>query len=258
MKYPRFITHNWKPYDVVEVTELTRKIVCRKIGGVEERKYTSFYVAGVYRGIVTGCVVGCNLRCFFCWSPISRDFPEFYGKYYSPEKAVNEMAKLARKSGVRKARLSCGEPTICWSHLLGVLELIEESPYFDLFILETNGIVLGLNPGLISELKKFSKLYVRVSIKGGTSEGFEFRTGAQGNALNLQFSAVKALAKSNIRFHVAAMTDSRVMSKREKNMLIEKLRGIEPTLAFLLEEENVDPYDTTLLRLKAANVKLNW
>lgn len=256
--YPRYITPGWTPFDPLELADLTRKIVCRKRGDVEARKYTEFYVAGVYRGIVTGCLVGCNLRCFFCWSPPSRDFPESYGKFYEPEQAVNAMEELAVKHGVRKARLSCGEPTICWDHLVQVLELIEESEAFDLFILETNGLVIGARPELVDDLREFDKLYVRVSIKGGEPRGFERRTGASAEFLDLQFRAVEAFKESGVRFHVAAMTDPRIMGRGERAELVRRLWRIDSRLALSLEEEVVDPYRTTLERLRKAGVRLRW
>jgi len=256
--YPRYKTREWIPYDVVEVTECTRRLACRREGGVELRKYTDFYVAGVYRGIVTGCLVGCNLRCFFCWSPPSRDFPERHGDFYAAAQVVERLELLGRRHGIRRARLSCGEPTVCFDHLLQVLELIEESRWFDLFILETNGIVLALNPERVHELRRFSKLYVRVSLKGGSREGFEFRTGARGEALDLQFKAVEDLKAANLRFHAAAMTDPRIVSLEERKRLVERLWRTDPRLALLLEEEDVDPYATTIERLRRAGVDLRW
>ncbi len=256
--YPRYITKNWKPYNPIEVTEQTYRIVCRVEKGVELRKYTSFYVAGVYRGIVTGCIVGCNLRCFFCWSPPSRDFPEKYGDFYTPEQAFYAMEYLAKKYGIRKARLSCGEPTICWNHLIDIIKLVEESKHFDIFILETNGIVLGIKPYLVNDLKKFSKVYVRVSLKAGYPQGFEWRTGAQKEYFELPYRAIEALDRAGIRFHVAAMTDPRIMSLEERSEIIRRLIAINPRLALMFEEEVVDPYDTTLMRLKYAGIKLKW
>ena len=60
-------------------------------------------------------------------------------------------------------------------------------------------------------------------------------------------------------FHVASMSaDPRFMSKAERKELIRKLAEIEPQLALNLEEEVVDPYNTTIKRLEYAgyNVKM--
>jgi Predicted Fe-S oxidoreductase len=99
---------------------------------------------------------------------------------------------------------------------------------------------------------------VRISLKGGSREGFEFRTGAKGEALDLQFKAVEILKAANLRFHVAAMTDPRIMSLEERKKLVERLWRINARLALLLEEEVVDPYTTTIERLKHAGVELKW
>ncbi len=117
--YPRLLLKGFKPFDPIELARRTEEIVCRG----NERKYTAFYATGVYAGIATGYVVGCCLRCFFCWSEFSRDFPEIYGRFYSPEEAIKRIVKAAKESGVSKARISGGEPTLCRRHLLELLGL---------------------------------------------------------------------------------------------------------------------------------------
>ena len=256
--YPRYLEPNFKPYDPLAVTEVTKSIVCKKERGGELRKYSDIYVAGVYKGIVTGCVVGCNLRCFYCWSPLSRDFPENYGKFYTPENLVKIMENLGKKYYVRKARISCGEPTICWEHLINVIKLIEESKWFDLFILETNGLIIGAKPELVNDLKKFNKLYVRISIKAGYPDKFTWRTGAKQEFLELQYKAIEALNNTGIKFHVAAMTDPRIMESEERLAILRKIAKINYYLALTLEEEVIDPYKTTIFRLEKAGIKLKW
>ena len=51
----------------------------------------------------------------------------------------------------------------------------------------------------------------------------------------------------------AAMTDSRIMPKEERELLIQMLDEIDPkaNYANTLEEEVIDAYDTTIKRLKA-------
>ena len=260
--YPRFWNpHRDKPFDPIKLAEMTREIVCDERDGVEYRKYTGFYVAGVYRGIVTACGVGCCLRCFFCWVPLSREYPERYGRFYSPREVVENIVYLARKHGVYKARISCCEPTIGREHLLQVLELIERVDDIKLFILETNGILFGLDRDFVREVLKFRKVYVRLSLKAGTPEGFTWRTGAIGHYYELPFRAIEYFVEEGValkRFHVAAMTDPRIMSPEERRALIERLERIDPLLAQYLEEEVVDPYETTLIRLREAGIHLKW
>jgi uncharacterized Fe-S cluster-containing radical SAM superfamily protein len=132
-------------------------------------------------------------RCFYCWSNWSRDFPEKFGKFYSPRQAA-QMLFRAAEEGIRysdhwrklipkinKLRLSGCEPTIGKEHLLNLLEFVKESKY-PLFILETNGIILGNDKDYAKRLSDFKeKLYVRVSIKAATPEGFTLRTGHGAN-----------------------------------------------------------------------------
>jgi uncharacterized Fe-S cluster-containing radical SAM superfamily protein len=253
MNYNRYLTPTTEPYDALELAKETEKIVCIN----KARKYTAFYATGVYGGIATGYTVGCCLRCFFCWVDFSRDFPEKYGDFYSPEQAFENLKKAAYKYGVKKLRLSGAEPTLGKDHLLALLELIERSE-FPLFILETNGILFGADRDYVAKVAKFTKPYVRISLKAGTSNDFTRKTGAKQENFELPFQAIKNLLDLNARFHVAAMTDKRIMSKRERDCLIKRLAEIDIILARSLEEEIVDPYKTTLARLKLAGVELSW
>jgi len=54
-------------------------------------------------------------------------------------------------------------------------------------------------------------------------------------------------------FHVASMSaDPRFMGEDERKKLIKKLYDINPVLVDHLEEEVVDPYKTTIERLRYA------
>lgn len=252
-KYPRFLTQSSEPFDPLELMRATEGIVCRPGPEGLERKYTAFYATGVYGGIATGYAVGCSLRCFFCWSELSRDFPEVRGAFYSPAKAYRRLDEAARRYKVRKLRLSGAEPLLGVEHTLALLEYVEESDY-PLFILETNGIALGADKELAKKLAKFSKVHVRVSLKAASPEGFERRTGAKGGFYELPFKAIEHLLDAGVSFHVAAMSDPRIMPKAERRALIERLRSIDPRVAANLEEEVCDPYDTTLIRMAAYGI----
>ncbi len=145
-------------------------------------------------------------------------------------------------------RISGGEPTLCPDHLFSVLDQLQESNF--LFILETNGILFGDKKELINRLKKYSNIHVRVSLKAGSPQGFEKRTGARGEYYVLPFKAIEHLKKSGISFHVAAMTDTRLMEKEEREQIIKRLLSIGYQDFF--EEEICDPYATTLKRLEKA------
>lgn len=265
MVYQRFLTPGFKPFNPLKLAEETERIVTKLGPEGLERKYTDFYSVPVYGGIATGYAVGCCLRCIYCWSNWSRDFPEKFGRFYSPEKAAQNLFKAAEKGiaysnywkktikRINKLRLSGCEPTIGKDHLIALLELIEASKH-PLFILETNGLLIGSDKNYAKQLAKFkSKIYVRVSFKAATPEAFTQRTGAIGEYYELPFKALKHLLDEGIYARAAAMTDSRIMPKKEREILIERLEEIDPEANYkeTLEEEVIDAYDTTIKRLKA-------
>jgi uncharacterized Fe-S cluster-containing radical SAM superfamily protein len=263
--YPRFLTRNLTPYDPLELSEQTEKLITRNGPDGLERKYTKFYSVPVYRGIATGYAVGCNLRCVYCWSDWSRDFPEKRGKFYSPKQVAENLFNAAREGlkyskywrttipTVNKLRLSGCEPTLGKEHLLEVLKHIYNSQY-PLFILETNGILFGSDKNYVANLNQFKdKLYVRVSIKAALPEAFTERTGAIGKYYELPFKALNFLLNYGIDSRAAAMTDPKIMSHEERKILIQKLDEINPNANYgnSLEEEILNWYSTTKQRLKA-------
>lgn len=264
-EYQRYLTSGFEPFDPLELARETEKIVTRMGEEGLERKYAGIYSAPVYGGIATGYAVGCCLRCIYCWSNWSRDFPERFGKFYSPKEVAQKLFKAAeegitapgwerfRHLRVNKLRLSGCEPTLGKEHLISVLRHVMGSKY-PLFILETNGILLGADRDYVTQLSEFKeRLYVRVSFKAAMPEEFTQRTGALGEYYELPFKALKYLLDEGIYARAAAMTDSKVMPEEEKKTLIEKLNEIDPSANYstALEEEQIDAYDTTIKRLKA-------
>lgn len=194
----------------------------------------------------------------FCWVSFSRDFPENFGEFYSPEEAFRNLRRAAKESGVDKLRISGAEPTVGKDHLLGLLKRVEDSE-FPLFILETNGILLGIDEDYAEKVSKFRKVHIRVSIKAGTPEAFSEKTGAKPEAFELPFQGIRNLLRYGSNFHVASMSgDPRIMTSRERVSLIRRLADIDKRLVLNLEEERLDPYKTTLVRLKAAGWDLRW
>jgi len=159
-------------YDPVKRTEEAARIVCRD----DRRKYYRFRAARFYGGIATADCVGCCLRCIFCWSWQQVVKPGAYGRFYSPEAVSAKLVSIARKKGFDRVRISGNEPTISREHLLKVLEGIPEDI---LFILETNGILVGHDETCAADLAGFKNLHVRISLKGTTEEEFSALTGAR-------------------------------------------------------------------------------
>ncbi len=246
--YSGFINQNFKPFNPVELAEWTESIVAEK----NKRRYKHFYCTGVYGGISTGYTVGCSLRCVFCWVDLNRDFPFDSGRFYSPEEVFDQLKINAQTSKVGKMRISGGEPTLCREHLIQLLRLVSKTSFT--FILETNGILFGHDDTFVKALKKFKNVYIRISLKAGNEEGFEARTGAQKEYFWLPFQAIENLQRHALKFHVACMSDERLMSKKEKKELVNHLTEIG--YSGFLEEERCDPYDTTIIRLQKAGYNL--
>ncbi len=265
MAYQRFLTPKFQPFDPIKLAKETEKIATRDGPEGLERKYAGVYCAPVYGGIATGYAVGCSLRCIYCWSNWSRDFPERFGEFYSPSKLAQKLFEAVEKGitapgwerfrhlKIEKLRLSGCEPTLGRDHLLAVLRHVANSKY-PLFILETNGMLLGHDHRYVKHLAEFKdKIYVRVSFKAATPEAFTQRTGAIGESYELPFKALRYLLDERIYARAAAMTDPKVMPKEERRTLIRMLDEIDPSANYstTLEEEQIDGYDTTLKRMKA-------
>jgi len=146
------------------------------------------------------------------------------------------------------------EPSIGRDHLIQLLEEIERRSEIELFILETNGILFGSSKNYVKEISHYRKVHVRVSLKAGEPNAFTLRTGAIKEAFQLPFNAISNLLKYDVSFHVAAMTDPRIMPSEERRMLIERLAKIDLVVAANLEEEVCDPYETTIVRMHVYGV----
>jgi len=248
--YVRYVTPDFEYFDPVELAKETEKIVCRD----DQRKYTGFNLWRYYGGTIDGYTCGCCLRCVFCWADWSRDFPERAGHFYTPERAFERIISLAKKYGVNRVRITGAEPTIGKKHLLRLLELFENSD-ISVFILETNGVLFGVDKRYVKQISKFEKHHVRISLKAGFPEEFAKKTGALPESFEIPFQAIRNLLDCNVDFHVAAVTDPRIMSFKERANLIRKLKEIDPNLIKTLEEEVLEPHQTALVRLKYAGFR---
>ncbi|MGC9308274.1 MAG: radical SAM protein, partial [Thermoplasmatota archaeon] len=165
-------------YDPLSLSERMTQDVNRG----NERKYYRFRATRFYGGIATADVVGCNLRCAFCWSG-DTVWQADRGNFYAPGEVANRLSSLAASHGYDKTRISGGEPTMGRDHLIAVLQALDPSL---LFVLETNGILLGADRSYVQELSSFSHLHVRVSLKGCTPDEFSRLTGAHPGGYALQ------------------------------------------------------------------------
>lgn len=209
------------------------------------RKYYRFRPAKFYGGIATADCVGCNLRCVYCWAWNIVNKPSQAGEFYSPEEVAEKLTTIANKHGFSRIRMSGNEPTLNKEHLLS---LIQRIPNNLLFILETNGILIGHDRDYARDLSKFKNLHVRVSLKGSDSQEFSKLTGAKPEFFSLQLKALENLEKHKVSYHPAVIGIT-----RDLNGLRERLREMRPDLPESLELEPLIEYPQVLARLKKIN-----
>ena len=233
-------------YDPIIRHRAVEKLVIRNTGEAQERKYWRFRIDRWYGGIVTADAVGCGLLCKFCWvSDRIMMRPAEVGKFYSPETVANILIEMAGKKGIRQVRVSGGEPTIGKDHLLQVLEGLKEQGL--LFILETDGILVGEDESYARELSEFPFVHVRVSLKGCTEEEFSTLTGARQEGFLLQLKALQNLVKENVQCHAAVMVSFSPENNRQR--LIERICAIDPKLVQELETEELILYPSVRTRV---------
>lgn len=232
-------------YDPVARAEETDRVISRG----DLRKYYRFRPARFYGGIATADCLGCCLRCLFCWSWDNIVNPGGRGEYLSPEQVARKLTSIARKKGFHQVRISGNEPTIAREHLLRVLRLI---PKDLLFILETNGILIGHDRSYAEELARFENIYVRVSLKGASEQEFHTLTGAKPEGFELQIKALENLHRLRVEVQPAVMIS---FSKPESLSNLRKRLGQISRGFEHFETEELVLYGEVEERLKKANMK---
>jgi len=222
-------------YNPIELTKKIEKIVSNG----NKKKYYRFRPTRFYGGIATADTVGCNLRCKFCWSANSVWNPKNTGQFYSPEVVAETLLDIAESKGYNQVRVSGGEPTIGRNHLINLLENIYSNL---IFILETNGILIGADKTYIEDLSKFKNLHIRVCIKGVNSKEYLLLTGAE-NGYEYQIKSLEYLRDLKVSFNIAL-----VSTKRDRRSFRDKL--MEMGLGQIIhEEEEIKLYPQVKKRL---------
>jgi len=239
-------------YDPVVRHKAIEKLVVRQIGEIQERKYWRFRYGRWYGGIVTADAIGCGLFCKFCWvsDPIMFG-PTEVGEFYTAERVAKILIGMARRRGLDKVRVSGAEPTIGKEHLLNLLKHFEGKRL--LFILETNGILLGHDRKYARVLADMPFLHVRVSLKGCNEQEFSRLTGARPEGFKLQLDALKNLLDYGVSCHPAVMAS--FSSKQSLLQLSERLKRISRNLAENLEIEYVILYPNVKRKISRYNLK---
>ena len=232
-------------YNPVKRAEEVARVVCRD----DLKRYFRFRPARFYGGIATADCVGCCLRCIFCWSWPKVIKPDHYGRFYSPNQVAKKLTAIALKKGFRQMRISGNEPTVGREHLLKVLELI---PKDILFILETNGILIGHDKTYAEDLAKYENVYVRISFKGCNEEEFSVLTGAEPEGFSLQLRALENLSRANVYSRPAVMVSFSPLESIEA--LKRRLRRIDKCFEEIEIEELV-LYGDIEKRLKRSRLR---
>ena len=243
--------------DPLLLTNKIEKLVTKKQGNVEYRKYYRFRKDRWYGGIITGDVIGCNLRCKFCWAWKFSWNPYAKGKYLNPHQVFSILTSLARKYGVRQLRLSGGEPTIGFKHLLELINLTTESGFH--FILETNGIILGTYKELAYKLGRYHKqgIEIRVSIKGTSPEEFTRLTGAKQEYWYTQLRALRNLIEAGLEPGEEVYAAVMLSFNPDKGLTRMKriLSSIDGKLAETIDKEYIILYPHVIELLKRTKLK---
>jgi uncharacterized Fe-S cluster-containing radical SAM superfamily protein len=157
---------------------------------------------------------------------------------------ADKLTGIALKKGHRQVRISGNEPTIGSEHLIKVIELIPQNM---LFILETNGILIGHDRTLANELTRFENLHIRVSLKGCSEDEFSRLTGALPQGFSLQIQALENLLSAGVSVHPAVMLS--FSTPENLSMLQKKLTSIS-RLFKEIETEEVALYRDVEKRIK--------
>jgi len=236
--------------------EAVEKSVCCTDDGEVRRWYWRFRGGRWYGGIATGDVVGCILRCGFCWA--WRYAWSTRGRYLlSAREAFEKLYSIARSRSYERVRLSGGEPTLCFDHLVELIELCVSRRLS--FVLETNGLLIGLDRRFARELARFGGrgIEVRVSIKGCSPREFSMLTLGEEGWWWLQLEALRNLLSEGLEaceeVYPAIMLS--FSDKESQQFLLERLREIDERLAKCIDPEYVFLYPHVVELMKKRGLR---
>ena len=236
------------PFDPVERAEKSEHLVMKN----GKRLYYRFRPAP-YGGIATADAIGCPFLCAYCWNYNRNLNPVSFGKFYSAHEVSSNLLKIAHKKSFHLFRITGSESILgetSFKHLLKVVKNIFQEKPKSVFILETNGFILGYRKDLIKELK-FQNLWIRISLKGTDKDSFELISGAKKEFFLYPIIALKELKEEDIKAWPAVMKD--LFSEAEIDHLKKLLD--EHNIKAELELEVLERYPFVVENMEKRNVK---
>lgn len=238
------------PFDPLQKSKEVEQLVMK--GG--KRLYHRFRPAPYYGGIATADAVGCSFLCAFCWNYFRNLNPARFDRFYSPQRVASNLLDIARNKSFRLFRITGSEPILgeaSFEHVLEVARIIFRDHPHSIFILETNGFILGYNVDLIQGLR-FQNLWIRISLKGVDEDSFELITGARREFFKFPLIALKELEKQEIKVWPAVMRD--LFTEEEISRLKGFLEGYQ--IKARLEEELLEAYPFVIENMQKRNIKI--
>lgn len=194
------------PFNPINVAQETEKVVVQ--GG--KRKYYRFRAAPYYGGIATADAVGCCFLCAYCWNYFKIIKPQNYGQFFSYQEVANKLLKIARKRSFKLCRITGCEPILgesSFAHLINVITRVLDKEKGLRFILETNGLFLGLHTDSVTRLK-IPRLSIRVALKGWDELSFQAITGADRRYFEYPLHGLKKMLEEGLDAWPAVMWDT--------------------------------------------------
>ncbi len=233
------------PFNPIKRAKDVERIVVKN----GKRKYYRFRFARYYGGIATLDTIGCCLLCAYCWNYFRNLKPENYGNFYSPEEACDKIISIMERRKLERVRISGGEPILgekSFNHLIKVIQTILELKPEAVFILETNGIMLGYEEKFCKKISEFP-VFVRISLKGWDEDSFEKISGAEGKFFELPLIALRNLRDLGIEAWPAIMHEIFYSHRKEIEEKIKDV-GVE------IEEEYLEAYPFVIENLKKRGI----
>ena len=238
------------PFDPVERSLETEHIVMKS----ESRLYHRFRPAPYYGGIATADAVGCSFLCAYCWNYSRNENPAGQGRCYPPQEVASHLLDIASSKRFRRFRITGADPILgeaTLRHTTQVMRLISDQRPDSLFILETNGLMLGHRKEFVDALR-FPNLAVRVCLKGTDPGSFEKITGAHADFFELPLAGLQSLQEAGVEAWPALLEDLFSPDQIERFKIFLAKHGIRGDL----ELESLEAYPFVLKNLRQRKVRL--